>query len=153
LLSFVLPLNQFGIIPRTTTGLIGVIGAPLLHGSWGHIISNSLALITFVPIFIAVEGKDALEKIFSLAVLTGLLTWGLARPANHIGASGLVFGLYGYLISLGFFNKKVFQVALSMFLLSSYGYILFGIFPVQPGISWESHFFGLISGIFLAKYK
>lgn len=152
-MSFVLPLNQFGIIPRTATGLIGVIGAPFLHGSWGHLISNTLALVTFVPIFIAVEGKDALEKILSLAVLTGLLTWGLARPANHIGASGVVFGLYGYLISLGFFNKKILQVALSLFLLSSYGYILFGIFPVQPGISWESHFFGLASGIVLAKYR
>ena len=133
-------------------GLIGIISAPFLHGGLGHIISNSLALIIFVPIFIAVEGKDAIEKILILTVFTGLLTWVLARSANHIGASGLVFALYGYLISLGFFHKKILQIAISFFLLTSYGYILFGVFPMRPGISWESHLFGLVSGIFLAKF-
>ena len=140
-------------MPRSSWGLVGIIGAPFLHGSWGHLISNTLALATFVPIFITIEGKGTIEKIITLNILTGALTWTFAREANHIGASGVIFALYGYLISLGFFNKKILQIVISLFLLTSYGYILFGIFPVHPGISWESHLFGLISGVLLAKYR
>lgn len=153
ILSIFLPVNNYGIVPRTTGGLIGIIASPFLHGGLGHIISNTLSLIIFAPIFVAVEGKNALEKVFILTVMSGLLTWIFARDANHIGASGVIFALYGYLISLGFFHKKVLQVALSFFLITSYGYILFGVFPIHPGISWEGHLFGLISGIFLAKFK
>ena len=151
--SRIFPLNQFGIIPRTTQGLVGVIAAPFLHGNLNHIVSNTIALITFIPFFILLEGRNAIEKIVVLVLGTGFLTWCLARPSVHIGASGLVFALYGYLIALGFFQKKILLMAVSIFLISSYGYLIFGISPFQRGISWESHLFGLFSGILLAKYS
>ena len=152
-LSFIFPVNSLGIIPRTLMGLIGVIGAPFLHSSFGHLISNTVTLVTFVPIFVVVEGKNAIEKIIILTLITGILTWIFARSAVHIGASGLVFALYGYLISLGFFKKKIHYMVLSIFLFISYGYIMFGILPIGSGISWESHFFGFATGLILAKYK
>ncbi len=152
-LSRIFPLYNFGIVPRTSFGLVGIIGAPFLHVSWAHLISNTIALVTFAPIFVVVEGRKAIEKIVILTIVTGLLTWTFARPAIHIGASGVVFALYGYLISLGFFRKKILYMALSIFLLIFYGYIVMGILPTQSGISWESHILGFVTGIALAKYK
>ena len=152
-LSRFFPLNYFGIIPRTYRGLLGIFTAPLLHSSWDHLISNTIALVTFVPIFITLEGKNVIEKIFLLTLLTGMMTWFFARSAIHIGASGLVFALYGHLIFHGFFKKKIFPIIMSILLLIIHGHMLFGIFPIQAGVSWESHFFGLIAGLILAKYK
>ncbi len=151
ILSQVLPLQEFGIVPRTSFGLIGVITSPLLHGNLHHLISNSVALLTFAPIFALVEGKGAAEKIIMLTVLTGLLTWTIGRPANHIGASGLIFALYGYLISFGIFKKHFAYTALSLFLVISYGYMIFGVFPTRSYISWEGHLSGFVAGIIVAK--
>ena len=153
MISYILPVNKFGIIPRTSFGLIGILGAPFLHGGWAHLISNTIGILTFAPIFIFIEGKNAIEKLIMLTLITGTFTWLLARPAIHIGASGVVFALYGYLISLGFFKKKFLYILLSIFLFTSYGYIMFGVLPIQPGISWESHLLGFIAGLLLARYK
>jgi len=150
-LSQVLPLQQFGIIPRTTFGLIGIITSPLLHGSLIHLISNSIALLTFAPIFALVESKGAIEKVILLTILTGILTWVIGRSANHIGASGLIFALYGYLISFGLFKKHFAYMILSLFLIMSYGYMIFGVFPTLSYISWEGHLSGFLAGIIVAK--
>lgn len=152
LVSLILPINNFGIIPRTAIGLIGIITAPFLHLDFQHITSNSVAIIMFAPLFVLVEGDKALEKVGALIILTGVLTWVIARPAVHIGASGLIFALYGYLISLSYFKKKILYIFLSVFLIMSYGYMIFGVFPTGGGISWESHLMGFISGLILAKY-
>lgn len=151
-LSSVLPIQEFGLIPRTPIGLVGIITCPFLHANLSHIISNTIALITFAPILAFISSKEGvLSKLISLTILTGVLTWLFARTANHIGASGLIFALYGYLISLGFFKKKFLQIFLSFFMITSYGYMFFGILPVQPGVSWDGHLFGLIAGVLLAK--
>ncbi len=150
--SMVLPIKEFGLIPRTSIGLIGIITSPFLHGNLAHIISNTIALITFAPILALISDKEGvLEKLVILTIVTGVLTWLFARTANHIGASGLIFALYGYLISLGLFKKKFLQIALSLFMIISYGYMFFGILPIRPGVSWDGHLFGLIAGILVAK--
>jgi membrane associated rhomboid family serine protease len=144
-------IKNYGIVPRTISGLIGIVTSPFLHGNLLHIISNTIALITFAPIFYLIEKEDALENLIFLTLLTGILTWLVGRNASHIGASGVIFALYGYLISLGFFYKKILYMGITFFLLTSYGYILFGLLPIIPGVSWEGHLMGFVAGIISAK--
>lgn len=152
--SIIFPIMKgYGIHPRSIMGLVGIITAPFLHANLNHIIGNTIALITFAPLFIVIVGERAIEKLIVLTLATGALTWLIAFPGNHIGASGLIFGLYGYLILLGFVKKNFKYLFVSIGLLVVYGYMIFGVLPNQAGISWESHLAGFISGAGFAKYK
>ena len=149
--SLILPLNTLGIYPRTLFGLIGVPLSPFLHTNWEHITSNTVALVIFAPLFTLIEGRRALQKVAILVLFSGSLTWIIGRSAIHIGASGLIFSLYGYLISLGFFKRKPILIIVSILITSFYGYMIFGILPGKAHISWEGHLAGFVSGIILAK--
>lgn len=151
LLSTILPLNKLGIYPRYSMGLFGIVLHPFLHGSFSHILSNTLGFLPFVFIFTLLEREDTFKKIIYIVLMNGVLIWLFARSSYHIGASGLIFGLYGYLISLGFFKKKFLYLLLSCLLILLYGTMILGVLPLVPGVSWEGHLFGFLSGIFLAK--
>ena len=152
LISLVFPeINNYGIRPRSLDGLVGILLAPFLHGHLSHIGSNSLALVTFTPLFILVLGESAIQKLILLTLATGGLTWLIAFPGNHIGASGLIFALYGYLILLGFIKKRILYLIISVGVLVTYGYMIFDVLPNQPGISWESHLAGFIVGSLFTK--
>ncbi len=153
LVSLVFPINNLGIVPRTTSGLIGIPLAVFLHLDLGHIIANSVALITFGILFALVSGRDTLQTIALISLGSGSITWLIARSANHIGASGLVFGLYGYLIAYGLNGRRIIPLLVAVFLLLSYGGLLFGILPIQRGVSWESHLSGLIFGWGLGRIR
>ncbi|MCK5231884.1 MAG: rhomboid family intramembrane serine protease, partial [Desulfobulbaceae bacterium] len=81
------------------------------------------------------------------------LTWLFAGGGTHIGASGIIFGLYGYLLLIGLFQKKIKYIIISIFILFSYGGMIFGVLPGQPYISWEAHLFGFIAGGIAAKFQ
>ena len=153
LLGHFLPLNNFGLIPRTSKGLIGIISAPFLHGSLFHIISNTIGLLIFGIVFIFIEGKKMISVLLEIILVQGILTWIFARTAIHIGASGIIFGLYAYLIFLGYFTKKIKYIVVSLLIIIFYGGMIFGILPGIPGISWEGHLFGFIAGILEAKFR
>ena len=152
LISKIIPINSFGIQPRTSFGLIGIFFSPFLHSSLEHITSNTLALLVFISLFNLVEGGKAFKKIIILILMSGGLTWLIGRSAIHIGASGLIFSLFGHLISLGFFKKKIILMLLSIILSAIYGHMIFGILPGKAGVSWEGHLAGFVSGIILARY-
>ena len=152
-LQSVLPTVNYGIQPRTVHGLIGIVTSPFLHGSLQHLIANSGGLIIFGLIFGLLERKNAGRIIGSIILIQGTLTWIFARDGNHIGASGLVFGLFGYLLCLGYFQKKVLYFFVSLFVAITYGSLIFGILPLTRGVSWEAHLFGLFAGGINAKYK
>ncbi|MCB9061898.1 MAG: rhomboid family intramembrane serine protease [Halobacteriovoraceae bacterium] len=151
-LSFIIPINNFGIIPRTLRGLIGIILSPFLHANLNHILSNTTALIVFTPLFSFIETKQIISKLGILILVSGFITWTIGGSGVHIGASGLIFSLYGFLISLAYFQRKFSYFALSFFISIFYGYMIFGVFPIEKGISWEGHLGGLIAGIIYAKY-
>lgn len=136
-----------GIRPRTGDGLVGVLLAPLLHGGFDHLASNSLlaALLLFLVLLGGIGRGLAATAVIWL--LGGLGTW-LVSPAGtvHIGASGLVFGWLVYLVLRGFVARRVGQMVLGVVLLVVYGGLLWGVLPGQPGISWQGHLFGALAG-------
>lgn len=141
---------KFGLRPRSLQGLLGIITEPLLHGSVHHISANS------VPLFLLLTGMLYFYRALGLKVtlliwlLTGALVWGFARPSVHIGASGLIYGLAAFLASSGIIRNDTRLMAISLLTVFLYGSMVWGVFPLQPGVSWESHLMGALSGIFCA---
>jgi membrane associated rhomboid family serine protease len=150
-----MPLNiqQYGLQPRKISGLIGIATSPFLHAGISHLIANSLGLLIFGAIFTAIKGKNSFQLMIEIAVLQGILLWTFGRSANHIGVSGLIFGLFGYLLFLGYFQQKFKYVLISLFVLFSYGSMILGVLPASPGISWDGHLFGFFIGGIEAKMK
>ena len=140
-------LNFLGIVPREVGGLIGILTSPFLHGSMDHFMSN-IGPFAVLSGFIVWRGVDHYIKV-SVAIMlaTGLMVWALHPPAIIVGASGVIFGYLGYLIGRAFFEKNQNDIIIAVVVMFIYGGMVFGVFPGTPGVSWESHLFGLISGI------
>ena len=144
--------SGFGILPRTSYGLIGILTAPLIHGNSVHIISNTIPLL-FLGWTLFFFYENIAKKVFVICYfLTNILVWAFARPSLHIGASGLVYGIAFFLIFYGFFKKDFKSLAISAILIFFYGGLVYGLFPNQPGISWESHLIGAIVGGYTALH-
>lgn len=139
-----------GIVPRRSDGLDGVLFAPLLHGGVEHLASNSLPLLVLG--FLAfLEGVKRFVLALGISWLaSGLGTWAFGGGLT-IGASGVVFGLFTYLITRGFYNRDWRQILLAVVLFAAYGSILWGILPtVGSNISWQAHLFGALGGVLAA---
>lgn len=147
-LSFV----TYGILPRTISGLKGVALAPLVHGDWNHLINNSIPLF-LLGWAIFYFYKDVAPKLILWSyLLAGFYTWISARMSYHIGASGLVYALFGFLFISGFIRKHMQLIALSFLTAFLYGSLVWGILPWDKSISWEGHFWGLFVGLVLAYF-
>jgi membrane associated rhomboid family serine protease len=145
-------LDGFGIRPRTASGLLGILFAPFLHGGFGHLIANSVPLLVLGFIILQRRKRDLLYVSLVSGLVAGLGTWLIgASNSVHIGASSLVFGYLGYLISRSFYERRLWSIVTSLFVFFLYGGALFGILPNQPGISWQGHLFGLVGGILSAR--
>lgn len=142
--------GTLGIYPRTTSGLIGIITAPLIHGSVMHILSNTFPVLILGAILFFTYKRIAGRVFMGAYFLTNILVWLLARPSYHIGASGLVYGLAAFLISFGIFRRDTISILISFIVLLLYGSIFWGVLPANNGVSWESHLFGAIVGVLLA---
>jgi len=148
-----LDLRELGILPRTFKGTIGIITGPLVHGDIFHLISNTFPLVILGIGIFYFYNKIALEVILLIYFMTGLWVWLIAREAYHIGASGVIYGLLSFMFFSGLLRKDPKTLAVSLILLFIYGgNMIYGIFPINEGISWESHFLGAISGLFCAIF-
>jgi membrane associated rhomboid family serine protease len=143
-------LSNYGIVPRQIGGLPGIIWAPFLHGSFQHLAANTIPLLILGAILCARNKSEFVFVAIGGTILGGGLTWLFARNASHIGASGLIFCLFGYLASLACFNRTLGTLLLSVVCIVGYGGILRGVLPASAGISWESHAAGLVAGVVLA---
>jgi len=151
--AFSLDLREFGILPRTLKGAVGIITGPLVHGDIFHLISNTFPLIILGVGIFFFYNSIAFEVIFLVYFLTGLWVWVAAREAYHIGASGLVYGLLSFLFFSGIFRRDPRTMAVSLILFFIYGTnMIYGVFPVEEGISWESHLIGALMGLVCAFY-
>ena len=144
-------LDQFGIIPRNLIGLRGILFAPFLHVNLAHLIGNTIPFVTLGWLIMLREISDFFVVSIISAVVGGLGTWLFGSPGIHIGASGVIFGYLGYLLSRGYFERKPLSIAMSLFVLMLYGSLLWGLFPLQYGISWEGHLFGFLGGVLSAR--
>ncbi len=147
---FGVPLTRYGIYPRSLNGLEGVILAPFIHGDWQHIISNTSPLLVLGAIMYAFYTRVASVSIALIWVITGFFVWLFARPSHHIGASGIVYGLVGFVLASGIFRKDNLSIILSLIVLILYGGFAQGLLP-KEGMSHESHIIGALAGIFIAN--
>ncbi|MEL6129618.1 MAG: rhomboid family intramembrane serine protease [Cyanobacteria bacterium J06627_3] len=146
-------LDRYGIRPRSLGGLWGIPLAPFLHGGFRHLLANTVPLLTLSWWVMMRSIGTWLMATIMITLVGGAGTWLLARGGSvHIGASGLVFGYLGFLLGRGYYERTMGAIAIALFVLATYGAMFWGVFPTQPGISWESHLFGFISGIFAAYW-
>lgn len=143
-------LNSFGIWPRTLWGLIGILFSPLLHYNDAHLTTNGISLLLLLTIlFLHREYRPDLAFL-AIWIFSGLGTWLIGRPAIHIGASGVIYGLVTYLITAAWWLRSWTSFFWSIAILFLYGGIFYGALP-QPGIiSWEGHLSGAIAGVIVA---
>src|SRR4051794_13625984 len=153
ILEHVLPfrLESFGITPRTLRGLAGIPAAPFLHENLAHLISNTIPL-TVLLILLAGSKAQSWAIVAYIVLLSGALLWMFGRNANHIGASGLIFGLITYLIVSGLREMRIVPMIVAIVVGFLYGTTLaLGVLPTWGShISWEGHLFGAIGGIVIA---
>jgi membrane associated rhomboid family serine protease len=144
-------LDTFGIVPRRESELLDVIPAAFMHFGFGHLIANTVpfAVLGFIA---ALRGTGRFIAVaFTIIVVSGLGVWLVAPDgSNTAGASGLIFGLFGYLLVRGFVDRRITDVALGGVVAVLYGGILWGVLPTASGISWQGHLFGLIGGVLAA---
>lgn len=151
-LVFDYPLYNLGVYPRHIKGVVGVFTSPLIHANFSHLFSNS------IPLFVLGSGlfyyyRTVAYKIFFLILFaTGFWVWVSARPSYHIGASGVVYGLASFMFVSGAIKKNMSLAAFSLVVVFLYGNMIWGVLPVMPHISWESHLMGAIAGIVMAVY-
>jgi len=149
---FEYPLYNLGVYPRHVKGIVGVFTAPLIHSNFSHLFSNS------IPLFVLGSGlfyyyRTVAYKIFFMILFaTGLWVWVSARPSYHIGASGVVYGLASFMFLSGVIKKNMSLSAFALVVVFLYGNMIWGVLPVLPHISWESHLMGAIAGIVMAFY-
>lgn len=143
-------LDRDGIVPRQVDGLLGVLWAPLLHGGWGHLIANSVPFFVLGFLVLAGGFGQFLAVTALVWLLGGVLTW-LTGSGVTIGASGIIFGWLAFLLFRGFFARSGRQIVLALVLLVLYGGVLWGVLPGAPGVSWQAHLFGALSGILAAR--
>jgi membrane associated rhomboid family serine protease len=144
-------LSQLGTIPRYVPGLKGIILGPFVHGSLQHYFSNIIPLCIFTYLLLQYGLKRYLQVTLWIMITSGLLVWLFARPATHIGVSGVVYGYFGYLVLAGFLSGRFKLIIISVLVAFFYGGLIFGILPSSPFVSWESHLFGFIAGLVAAK--
>ena len=144
---------QFGIRPRTFSGLLGIVFAPFLHGSFRHLIANTLPFLILGGLVMVRRIMDFFTVSLIAILLGGFGTWLFAGSNTvHVGVSGVVFGYLGYLLFRGYFERSWSAIALSVFVAIVYGGMLWGVFPTLPGVSWQGHLFGFISGGLAARW-
>ena len=143
-------LNHLGIYPRTLNGLKGIVFSPFVHGSVEHLYNNTVPLAVLIAFLFHFYGKAALKVLLLGVLLSGLITWLIARPSYHIGASGIIYVLASFIFFKGIIAKHYRLVALSLVVVFIYGSLIWYIFPIKDDISWEGHLAGFVAGLFLA---
>jgi membrane associated rhomboid family serine protease len=144
-------LDQYGVQPRESDGLLGILFAPLLHGGWDHLSANTIPALV-LAFLVLVSGIARGLLVTAIIWLVGGIGVWLVAPSNtvHLGASVLIFGWLVYLMVRGIFTRRAGEIILGMVLFFMYGGLLLGVLPGQPGISWQGHLFGAIGGALAA---
>lgn len=145
-------LELYGILPRTVVGLRGIVFAPFLHGDWAHVLANTVPFLGLGWLVMLRRRRDFWIVTAIAMAVGGGGVW-LFAPARslHIGASGLIFGYLGFLLLRGYFRRSLGAIALSLGVAATYGGLLWGVLPAQPGISWQGHLFGFLGGAIAAR--
>lgn len=141
-------LVHHGLVPRTVNGLQGILFAPFLHGSVRHLLSNLVPLVVLSWLVMS-EGVERYIRVAVLiAVISGFLIWCFGRASVHVGASGLIFGLWSYVLARAWYQRSLMSLIIAIFVVVFYGGLVLGFIPV-PGVSFEGHIAGAVSGLLI----
>ena len=145
-------LMQYGVIPRTLTGLRGILFAPFLHANMQHLIANTIPFLAMGWLVMLRDARHFLPVTLFAMLGAGLMAWLLGAPGSvHIGASGVIFGYFGFLLLGGWYARSFVSITLSLLVAVLWGGLVLGIAPGQVGISWQSHLGGVIAGVLAAR--
>ncbi len=145
--------SALGIFPRHASGMVGILTAPLVHGDFVHLLSNTFPMLLLLAAVFFIYPKIALQVFASIYLITGFWVWVAAREAYHIGASGLVYGLAAFLFFSGIFRRDARSMAVALAIAFLYSGMLQGLLPgPDTSVSWESHLLGAAAGIFCSFY-
>ncbi|MBZ0272134.1 rhomboid family intramembrane serine protease [bacterium] len=146
-------LDAFGIRPRVVVSLVSIPVAPMLHAGFAHLIANTIPLFGLGWFVMLRRGRDLAEVTATSVLFSGLGIWLLGAPGTvHIGASGVVFGYLGFLVSRGFFERHILAALISIFVAVTYGGLIWGVLPGPAGVSWQGHLFGFLGGVRAASH-
>jgi len=145
-------LNGLGIYPRSVQGLIGILCAPFLHGSWWHFASNMLPFAVLSWLICQYSVKRFYTVFIFTALIGGLLVWAFGRSSFHVGLSGAIYGLWGFILCYGVVKRSFKSIVIALVVAVLYSGFIWGVLPQRFHVSFESHLFGALSGFFLG-YK
>ncbi len=152
----------YGVAPRKTYALRGILTTPFLHGGWSHIISNTPPFFVLMTMILYFYERVAIPALLLIYIGTGVTMWLFADPeaifsaynrvSYHIGASGVVYGMATFLAFTGLFRRNVRAIAISLVIVFYYGGMIWGVLPMKEGVSWEGHLLGALVGVFTAYW-
>lgn len=143
-------IRHFGIYPQKIEGLLGIVTSPFIHSDLEHLYNNSIPLFVLTVALFFFYKNIAWKILIYGILLSGFLTWLIGKSGNHIGASGLIYVLVSFIFFKGIFAKYYRLIALSLITIFLYGSMIWYVFPIKDGMSWEGHLSGLITGLFFA---
>ncbi len=143
-------IKSYGIRPQKAEGLLGVFTSPFLHGDLNHLYNNSFPLLILSLALFYFYNKIAWKVLGFGVLLSGFLTWLIGSSGNHIGASGLIYVLFSFIFFKGIFAKHYRLIALSLVVIFMYGSMIWYVFPIKQGMSWQGHLGGLVTGLVFA---
>lgn len=142
--------SPFGVRPRQWSGLLGIVAAPLVHSDFAHLFANSVPLATVGAAMLFLYPRSTLRVLPAVYLGPGMLVWLFGRGSVHLGASGLVYGLVSYVFVAGILRRDRRAIAASLLVVFMYGSLAWGVLPIEPGVSWETHLSAAVIGVLLA---
>jgi len=149
--SFVLDLHIFAVYPREFFGMLGIVFSPFIHGSWEHLAANSFALFVLGSMHAYGYAVSKWKTLLLILLVSGVGVWLFGRPSYHLGASSITSGLFYFLLVASLLRRDKVSIGLMLIAVFMFGSILLGIFPLDPKISYEAHFFGAVGGVISAS--
>ncbi|GAB4539868.1 MAG: rhomboid family intramembrane serine protease [Anaerolineae bacterium] len=144
-------LNSLGILPRSLAGVPGILLAPFLHYGIGHVLLNTIPFVILGWLVILYGPRVFVEASLLIILVSGVGVWLVGRSGYHVGASGLIFGYFGFLVARGWYERSLSSIVIAVISILLYGGLLWGVLPSRPGVSWETHLLGLLAGILAAR--
>jgi membrane associated rhomboid family serine protease len=151
-INFGFNFNKYGVYPRTISGLKGIVFTHFIHSDTSHLFNNSIPILVLLTSLFTFYKEVAYKVLIIGGILTGLLTWVIARDSYHIGASGIVYLLFSFIFFSGIIRKHYRLIALSLIVIFLYGSMVWYVLPIKEGMSWEGHLSGFVVGILLSIF-
>ena len=146
-------LEQYGVRPRSVTGLWGILFAPFLHANFNHLAANTIPVLALGWLVMLRDPKHFILVVLAATLGGGVAAWLLGAPNSvHIGASGVIFGFLGFLIFAGWYARSFSSIAISLVVISLWGGLVLGVLPQEVGVSWQSHLGGFVGGALAARW-